>query len=558
MIVKHSEIEKQSLGGTAPVLFYSALFILLLLSSCHEPEKTSRVSSSGGITLSQQAYSQRPHTIADSEARTILKNYRPHASYRELSIQYPLDNSLFPPEIAAPLFNWAEKEDDVDSWILMVSFEGSHNPAYAVCSQPHWTPAKDLWESMKRNSVRSPVRITILGIRWNSMPQIVSKGTTQISTSRDPVGAPIMFRRIPPIFSYASVHPELLEWCLADISSYDAPPVIMAKQQVCSSCHTFSRDGRFLGMDMDYKGDKGAYFLTEIRETILLADRNFLSWNDFPRNDGLPSSGLFSRLSPNGKQIASTIDDISFLAKMNDPYCSQLFFPIQGSLAYYSTRNRKIARLFTGSDRPETVETDPSWSPDGNYILFSCTTPTHDLFRELGGKTVFSAGNSSIEQLNEEYPVRFDVYRVPFNSGRGGCAEPMPGASRNGRSNYFARYSPDGKWIVFTQSKTGLVLQPDSRLYIMSAGGGKPRMLRCNRSRVNSWHTWSPNGRWLAFVSKNDTPYTELYLTHIDANGKDSIPIVLSRLNKPGYAINVPEFANIDPHCIHKIALQSN
>jgi Tol biopolymer transport system component len=242
---------------------------------------------------------------------------------------------------------------------------------------------------------------------------------------------------------------------------------------------------------------------------------------------------------------------------MSDPYCSQLFFPIQGNLAYYSTRSRKISRLFTGMNRSETVETDPSWSPDGNYILFSRTILTRDLFRELGGKTIFSAENSSIEKLNEEYPVQFDVYRVPFNSGDGGHAEPLTGASGNGKSNYFARYSPDGKWIVFTQSKTGLVLQPDSKLYIMSTGGGTPRALRCNRSRVNSWHTWSPNSRWLAFVSKNDTPYTELFLTHIDANGRDSVPIMLSRLSKSGYAINVPEFADIDPQGIRKITVQS-
>ena len=52
-------------------------------------------------------------------------------------------------------------------------------------------------------------------------------------------------------------------------------------------------------------------------------------------------------------------------------------------------------------------------------------------------------------------------------------------------------------------------------------------------------------------------PYTELYLTHIDENGNDSIPVLASRFNKPGYAINVPEFINIEADGIHSISLQS-
>jgi hypothetical protein len=80
--------------------------------------------------------------------------------------------------------------------------------------------------------------------------------------------------------------------------------------------------------------------------------------------------------------------------------------------------------------------------------------------------------------------------------------------------------------------------------------------MNCNRTCMNSWHTWSPNSRWLAFVSKENMPYTELYLTHIDENGNDSIPVLASRFNKPGYAVNVPEFVNIEAGDIHRISLQ--
>ena len=96
----------------------------------------------------------------------------------------------------------------------------------------------------------------------------------------------------------------------------------------------------------------------------------------------------------------------------------------------------------------------------------------------------------------------FDLYRIPFNDGQGGKAEPLAGASNNGRSNYFPKYSPDGKWIVFCQAKSYMLLQPDSELYIIPGRGRRGAAAACNTPRMNSWHSWSPNGQWLVFSSK--------------------------------------------------------
>jgi len=53
------------------------------------------------------------------------------------------------------------------------------------------------------------------------------------------------------------------------------------------------------------------------------------------------------------------------------------------------------------------------------------------------------------EFTEEGKTFQYDLYRIPFNEGRGGVPEPLAGASDNGMSNYFPKYSPDGKWIVF-------------------------------------------------------------------------------------------------------------
>ncbi|MCP4040301.1 MAG: tetratricopeptide repeat protein, partial [bacterium] len=144
-------------------------------------------------------------------------------------------------------------------------------------------------------------------------------------------------------------------------------------------------------------------------------------------------------------------------------------------------------------------------------------------------------------------------YKIPFNDGKGGVAEPLAGASDNGMSNFFAQYSPDGKWIVFCKARSYMLLQPDSELYIIPAEGGEARRLSSNTSLMNSWHSWSSNSRWLVFSSKVNTPYTQLFLTHIDENGDDTPPVLLERFTSSDRAANIPVFVGLDSDAITQI-----
>jgi tetratricopeptide (TPR) repeat protein len=120
-------------------------------------------------------------------------------------------------------------------------------------------------------------------------------------------------------------------------------------------------------------------------------------------------------------------------------------------------------------------------------------------------------------------------------------------------SNYFAKYSPDGKWIVFCKAKSYMLLQPDSELYIIPTEGGKAQRLRANTTRMNSWHSFSPNGKWLVFSSKAYSAYTQLFLTHIDEQGRSTPAVLLSHFTSPDRAANIPEFINTKPYAIRKI-----
>jgi tetratricopeptide (TPR) repeat protein len=97
---------------------------------------------------------------------------------------------------------------------------------------------------------------------------------------------------------------------------------------------------------------------------------------------------------------------------------------------------------------------------------------------------------------------------------------------------------------------------PDSELYIIPAEGGEARRLRANTRLMNSWHSFSSNGRWLVFSSKANTPYTQLFLTHIDAEGQSTPPVVLERFTGSDRAANIPEFVALPADSIAKIQEQ--
>jgi Flp pilus assembly protein TadD len=205
-----------------------------------------------------------------------------------------------------------------------------------------------------------------------------------------------------------------------------------------------------------------------------------------------------------------------------------------------------------GADDPEYVQSNPTWSPDGKWIVFARAKAYRKDSIENATSILLSEKDVP-EFVEDKEPFKFDLYRVPFNDGRGGKAEPIEGAAHNGKSNYFAKFSPDGKWIIFCKAENYMLLMPDSELYIIPAAGGEARRLRANTPRMNSWHSWSSNGRWLVFSSKANTAYTQLFLTHIDEHGESTPPVVLDRFTGNDRAANIPEFVALPAESIVKI-----
>lgn len=456
-----------------------------------------------------------------------------------LTIQFPLDNSLFPPEIAPTTTRWTDSSG-AKQWLVVVS-KSPEKVLYSTMSKDlFWQPDSLLWQTMKESSAAEHMVITVLGITQN---KIVSGAKCSFQTSSDSVGAPIFYRSVPLPFLFAVKNFDKIRWHLGDIASSKPAPVMLQNLPLCGNCHSFTRDGRTLAMDVDYANDKGSYVISEISEKTVLTPDKIITWSSYRQQDRQKTYGLLSQISPDGRYVASTVKDRSIFVATEGLYYSQLFFPIKGIIAIYDRHTDEFFAL-SGADDPYYVQSNPSWSPDGKYLYF-CREVAYTSAAIEQTNEVLLPTELAQEFIDGEHEFKFDIYRIPFNEGRGGTAEPLPGASANRKSNFFPRISPDGTWLVFCQADNFMLLQPDSKLYILPPEGGEPRLLSCNTDEMNSWHAWSPNSRWLVYTSKSRSAYTDLLLTHIDENGCSSPPILLENLAFDQYAINIPEFVHL-------------
>ncbi len=119
--------------------------------------------------------------------------------------------------------------------------------------------------------------------------------------------------------------------------------------------------------------------------------------------------------------------------------------------------SRRGTMIFTAVGRFEA----PNWSKDGSTLVFD------------------QAG------------------RIMTISAAGGEAKPLDIGDAS-HCNGSHGFSPDGKWLAIS---CGTPEKPESRVYIIPAGGGTPRLL--TETANSYWHSWSPDGKTIFFTRPN-------------------------------------------------------
>jgi tetratricopeptide (TPR) repeat protein len=511
-----------------------------------------------------------------------------------VTVDYPKDGSLFPPDFVAPTLEWRDSDPRAKFWVVEFAF-GDGGKAVRVksaggklqlgpiderCAKagavtPKLTPEQEAghaykpdeatWEQVKKHGVKRPVMVRFLGYEDEKAKKPVSSGQVSLQISSDPVGAPVFYRDVPlipvPVGEHGVINPlpveavPLIAWRLMDLST-GRSRVMMHGLPTCANCHSFSGDGKWMGIDVDGpQNDKGLYALVPVRKETAIRNDYVIRWNSFSDDPAKKRFGFMSQISPDGQYLITSteptnarmrsMDERLFNGFYKDYGFGQVFYPTRGILSWYSKATGKLNPL-PGADDPDFVQTSAFWSPDGKYLVYS----------RAKARDPYPPGVPEPDYANSpnETQIQYDLYRIPFNGGKGGQPEPVPGASGNGMSNNFPKVSPDGKWIVFVRNKNGLLMRPDSELYIVAFEGGTARRLSCNMSPMNSWHTFSPNGRWIAFSSKGRSLFTQMFLTHIGEDGADSPAILVENATASNRAVNIPEFVNVAPDFIETMS----
>ena len=533
-------------------------------------------------------FAQQP---ASAHARVAAPSSNPvNPKLAPITVDYPEEGSIFPPEITPPTFLWRDVSGSASVWTIDVEFTDgaagiraqsagerlrlgeidprciSANNALPKLTPEQaaartWIPDAATWKAIKRHSTERPATLTITGFQDAHLDHPVSRGKVEIQTSQDPVGAPIFYRDVPLIpaeLKKGVINPlaqgalPLLSWRLRNIAEPNSR-LLLTGMHTCANCHSFSRDGKTLGMDLDGPAnDKGLYALASIQPQMAIRNQDVIAWSSF-RDNAVATSrvGFMSQVSPDGRYVLTMLRGLDkelartyYVVNFKDYNFLQVFYPTRGILAFYE-RATGQRRALPGADDPRYVQTDGVWSPDGQYVVFA----------RAEAREPYTPGLKLPEHANdsEETQIQYDLYRIPFNGGKGGQPVAIAGASHDGMSNNFPKVSPDGRWIVFVKCRNGQLMRPDSQLYIVPAAGGMARRMRCNTPLMNSWHSFSPNGRWLVFSSKSRSPYTQMFLTHLDRRGNDSPAIPIENSTAANRAVNLPEFVNIPADGMLKI-----
>ncbi len=537
--------------------------------------KDSEISSLPLPPTARLSYTSHITSSITSEQKSVIHNITQKRSFAKSSaieITYPQQGSIFPPDFFPPTFLWRDPDSLTDRWIIEISVQDSvilhvltsspNLPAPEIdplCISPYnvqpdpindknWMPESSIWKGILNASQHNPIVLRIFGFRSKNPVGYISTAKLNFSISRDSVIAPIFYRDVPIMPNEDSakgvISPipqqalDLVKWRLRDLSQ-PVSKVVLEEMPTCANCHSFSHDGKFLGMDIDGpQGDKGAYALSSLSRKVNIKRNNLINWNyDFKQKPkGTKTIGFLSRMSPDGNHVISTVNESVFVVNYRNYKYIQVFYPTRGVLAYYSKKSGNIT-LLPGAADPRYVHCNPVWSPDGKTIVFS-RAPAKDPY--VQGQKLPAYPNAP-----EETQIQYNLYRIPFNNGKGGKPLPVEGASYNQMSNTFPKVSKDGKFIVFVKCKNGQLLRPDSELWIVPFQGGTARRMRCNTQEMNSWHSFSPNSRWMVFASKANSFYTQMFLTHIDEEGMDSPAILIPQSTAANRAVNLPEFVNI-------------
>jgi hypothetical protein len=448
----------------------------------------------------------------------------------QLQVITPEKGTLYPPNLCAPYVSWKDPQNNV--WQISIELDGETHTF--ITRQTRWRFPKKLWDQIREKAVTQNAGLIIKGIQIDEntgdrIGDIQATEPIPFRVSADPADNYIVYRLVEPPFSTHKT-PNVY---IRDIRQDDAELFLSARREYCLNCHNFSSK----------QGNTGKLAF-QVRSMVKVRNKlpTYLAIYDIDKQEGfkvrLPfeiQMTTFMAWSPDSNKLAYSANQKVATIK---PIIIETQFAAMGAsdIAVYDIENNDTY-LVPGASDPNILEIYPRWSPDGNRMIFS--------------RSPVGAHPSQI---------LYDLYVLDLNETQNPTPRPIEGACQNGRSNYYARFSPDGKWLSFCQSDGGDLIRSSSELCLLPGTlQGPAHRLECNtENAADSWYSWSANSRWIVFSSKRGSGvYAYLYMTHIDDHGHASPAIPLPIAEEPYSSFNIPEFIHERPNIDEKKLFES-
>ncbi len=309
-----------------------------------------------------------------------------------------------------------------------------------------------------------------------------------------------------------------------DLSTFDEYAIMenTAVPGACLNCHVANRTNPEQ-FTFHVRGDKGATVIQRQGQVEVLK----------ARNDSIGGSLVYPYWHPSGKYVAysTNLTNQSFHAVAEERI---EVFDHASDVLVYCPETHEILRD-SALATADHFENYPVFSPDG--------------------KTLYYCAAEKKEIPQEYKDICYNICKVGFDPERGivvGEPDTIFNARQMGKSANHPRPSYDGRFLLFTMSDYGCfpIWHKEADQWLLDLSSGEARALdEVNSDDTDSYHNWSDNSRWMVFTSRRGNGYyTQLYLAHVDNDGRVSKPFLLPQRNpweyydETPYSFNTPDF----------------
>jgi len=418
----------------------------------------------------------------------------------------------FPPNIATPNFIIRE---EADAYQTEIGIKDEPGEILIHHTEPLVRISEKKWRTLMKKAAGKEIYFRISldkNNEWTEYAAIENK---------------ISIHPIDPYLVYRLLYPGYELWnemgiYQRNLTNYKQTPVAENREfgKQCINCHTFHQNSPDKMM-MHVRGKQGG--------TLIYREGQVKKVN--PNLPGHKYGATYPAWHPSGRYIAFSANEIQqfFHASGQKPI---EVADLGADLVIYDVEKHQTYTdsLVCGN---QYMETFPTWSPDGKTLYF-CRAQGYRQGMPLDS-------------------LRYDLCRVQFDAENPKLhtLECVYQASASGHSVSFPRISPNGEWLMFTQSDYGnfSIWHPESDLYLLNLTNGKVRNINeVNSENVESFHTWSSTGHWFVFSSKRlDGLWARPYFAAFDPEtGEAGKPFLLPQKDPRfydtfTYTFNLPE-----------------